>query len=90
MVAVLQNLAVYFIIWWVVLFAMLPIGLRTQEEDDDVTLGTTPSAPKGAHMRWAVLRTTLVSAAIFALYFYIVNYSGLTLDDVPRLGPLGG
>lgn len=42
---VLQGFAVYFIIWWMTLFAVLPIGLRTQADDNDVVLGTVPSAP---------------------------------------------
>ena len=28
-------IAIYFIIWWTVLFAVLPIGVRTQGEDGD-------------------------------------------------------
>ena len=27
-------IAIYFMIWWVVLFAVLPWGVRTQEESD--------------------------------------------------------
>lgn len=87
MVAFLSNLAVFFVIWWVVLFAMLPIGLRTQEEDGEVTLGTTASAPRGVHMRWAVLRTTILSLVIFGLYFAAVHYWGFSFDDVPHFGP---
>ena len=41
----LQGFAVYFIVWWLTLFAVLPIGLRTQAEDNEVVLGTVPSAP---------------------------------------------
>jgi predicted secreted protein len=41
------SFAVYFLIWWVTLFVVLPFGLRTQEEDNNVTLGTTSSAPSG-------------------------------------------
>ncbi|MGO7954779.1 DUF1467 family protein, partial [Rhizobium ruizarguesonis] len=41
----LQGFAVYLIIWWMTLFAVLPVGLRTQAEDDDVVLGTVPRAP---------------------------------------------
>ena len=63
--------AVYFIIWWTVLFAMLPFGLRTQDEDKDVTLGTIASAPRGRHMGRAFLRTTLVSAVIFGIFMLI-------------------
>ena len=47
-----------FIMWWLVLFAILPFGLRTQDEDEDVTLGTVSSAPRGPHMLRAVVRTT--------------------------------
>ncbi len=43
--------AVYFILWWVVLFATLPFSLKTQDDEQDVTLGTVSSAPKGPHVR---------------------------------------
>jgi len=33
-------IAIYFIIWWTVLFAVLPIGVRTQAEDGAVVPGT--------------------------------------------------
>ncbi|MDQ0998965.1 putative secreted protein [Phyllobacterium ifriqiyense] len=61
-------LAVYFIFWWLTLFTMLPIGLRTQAEENDVTLGTTPSAPHKHRMGRVFLWTTLVSAVIFAIF----------------------
>lgn len=87
MVAFLSDLAVFFIIWWVALFAMLPIGLRTQDEEGNVTLGTTPSAPRGAHVRWAVLRTTIVAVLIYGAWFVATRYWGLSFDDVPHFGP---
>ncbi len=40
----LSLFAVYFIVWWTVLFIVLPIGLRTQDDDGDVALGTVASA----------------------------------------------
>lgn len=80
-------LAVYFILWWLVLFATLPFGLRTQDEAQDVTLGTTASAPKGAHVARAFLRTTIVSLVIFALIYGVTVYSGFGFDDIPRVVP---
>ncbi|MGG2477915.1 DUF1467 family protein, partial [Rhizobium sp. BR5] len=41
----LSVFAVYFIVWWTVLFIVLPIGLRTQDDEGDVALGTVASAP---------------------------------------------
>jgi len=79
--------AIFFIIWWVVLFATLPFGLRTQDDDGEVTLGTTSSAPRGPHMRRAFLRTTIVTLIIFVIYYVATVHYGLSLDDVPRIGP---
>ena len=86
----ISILAIYFILWWVVLFAMLPFGLRTQEEEEDVTLGTVSSAPGRPHMLGAVIRTTLVSSIIFAAFYVAVVYYGFSFDDIPRIGPSAG
>ena len=65
--------AVFFIIWWTVLFAMLPIGLKTQDDDSDVTLGTVASAPRGPHMLKVVVRTTVISVAVSALLYVLTH-----------------
>ena len=38
-------IAIYFVVWWTILFAILPFGVRTQEEEGEITLGTERSAP---------------------------------------------
>ncbi len=83
----ISVIAVYFVLWWLVLFAMLPFGLKTQEEDGDVTLGTVSSAPKGPHMLRAVIRTTIVSAIIIAGFYGVTRGLGLGIDDIPRIVP---
>jgi predicted secreted protein len=79
--------AVYFILWWTVLFATLPFSLRTQDDEGEVTLGTVASAPRGPHMLRAFIRTTLVSAAIFAVLLVLTRGFGLGIDDIPRIVP---
>jgi predicted secreted protein len=80
-------LAVYFIIWWITLFAVLPFKLRTQAEADSVTLGTTESAPVGPHMRRAALLTTVVSALIFGTYYLVTHKLGYSFADIPNIIP---
>ncbi len=58
----LQGFAVYFIVWWITLFAVLPIGLRTQAEDNDIVLGTVHSAPTRFRPVFVFSMTTLISA----------------------------
>ncbi len=59
------SIAVYFIIWWVLLFAVLPFGLRTQEEEGEVVPGTPESAPAQFRFWRVVAINTLVSAIVF-------------------------
>ncbi|KQZ19171.1 hypothetical protein ASD50_06600 [Mesorhizobium sp. Root552] len=79
--------ALFFVLWWLVLFAILPFGVKTQEDDGDITLGTIPSAPRGPHMLRAVLWTTLVTAAIMAVLYVVTNVLGFGFDDIPRIVP---
>ena len=79
--------AIYFIVWWLVLFATLPFGLRTQDEDGDVTLGTTSSAPRGPHVGRAMLRTTVISALIFGILYLVSQVYGFGFDDIPLMVP---
>ncbi|ALA18898.1 MULTISPECIES: DUF1467 family protein [Chelatococcus] len=60
-------LALYFIIWWTVLFAVLPFGVRSQVESGEVTSGTEPGAPARPQLLRKVLATTVVSAIVLAL-----------------------
>src|SRR5690606_2056263 len=43
--SVFSGLMVYLVAWWIVLFAILPIGVRGQFEDGDVIAGSEPGAP---------------------------------------------
>lgn len=79
--------AVFFIIWWVVLFVSLPIGLRTQDDEEDVVLGTTSSAPRGPHMLRVLIRTTVLAAVVFAVFYLVTRVFGYSIDDIPRIVP---
>jgi len=77
-------LAIYFIIWWIVLFAMLPIGVRTSEEaGENTSPGTAESAPHVPNLLPKMLATTMVSGVIFAALYAIIVHRVITLDDIP-------
>ena len=79
--------AIFFVVWWLVLFATLPFSLKTQDEEGEVTLGTPASAPRGPHVARAFLRTTLVTVLIVGLYVIANQVYGLGIDDLPKLKP---
>ena len=80
-------LAIYFIIWWTALFAILPIGMRAQHEDDDVVLGTDHGAPTRFSFARKALWTTLVSTVIFAAFYLVTEVWGIGVDSFPRIFP---
>lgn len=65
------GLAVYFVIWWTVLFAVLPFGVRSQSDDGEVAKGTDPGAPVLPGMMRKAAITSVVAALIFALVWYV-------------------
>jgi len=69
--------ATYFVIWWVALFAVLPFGVHSQRELDDVVPGTEPGAPARPRMLLKVAANTVVSGLIFAVVdiLYIVYFT---------------
>ncbi|CTQ54814.1 putative secreted protein [Roseibium album] len=81
------GLAVYFLLWWIILFAILPFGLhRTQEEAGDVVPGTEPSAPHKPKFLKVIVATTVITTIVFASYITL-RESGYGLDDIPFLNP---
>lgn len=63
-----MGIAVYFTIWWIVLFAVLPFGVRSAHEEGVSTpAGNEPGAPVAAHMLGKAIWTTGISAILFAL-----------------------
>jgi predicted secreted protein len=76
--------ALYFIIWWIVLFAMLPIGVRTSEEaGEKAPPGTAESAPHLPHLLPKMVATTVVASIVFAGLYAIIVHHVITLDQIP-------
>jgi predicted secreted protein len=76
-------LAIYFIIWWLVLFVVLPFGVKSQVEAGRVVPGSDPGAPMRTVMRDKIIATSVVAAIVFGLYWLNYTYGFITLDDIP-------
>lgn len=73
-------IAIYVVIWWTVLFAVLPFGVRTQAEDGDVVPGTPESAPTRPRLLRVVLLTTVVSGLLFGALWVAVRVDLINLE----------
>ncbi|CAH1673533.1 putative secreted protein [Hyphomicrobiales bacterium] len=70
------TLALFFIIWWTTLFAILPFWVRSQaegEEKDGIPAGTEPGAPQHPLLLRKILVNTAVSIVVFIVVTIVVN-----------------
>lgn len=75
--------AIYFIVWWTVIFAVLPFGVRSQHEDGAVEDGTEPGAPQRPLLIRKMLVTTVIAALIVGCFAWAVETGRLTLEMFP-------
>jgi predicted secreted protein len=76
------SLAVYFIVWWTVLFAVLPWGIRSQLESGEVVPGSDPGAPALPNLRSKLIWTTVVATITFAVIDAVYTYRLIALEDL--------
>ncbi|MCZ8187779.1 MAG: DUF1467 family protein [Beijerinckiaceae bacterium] len=65
-----SGIAIYFVIWWTTLFAVLPLGVRSQVEAGEIAPGTEPGAPASTNIRKIVLVNSGVAAVVFLIFTY--------------------
>jgi predicted secreted protein len=63
-------------IWFVVLFAILPIGIHSQRESGTYVEGTDPGAPVNPRLWKKALLTTLASLIVFAVLMVVLRLCG--------------
>jgi predicted secreted protein len=83
----ISAFAVFFIVWWITLFAVLPFGLKTQAEAGEIVPGTHESAPVRPRFLFIIGVTTLISCIIFAFFYWFTITKGLRFDDLKQYLP---
>ncbi|MCW2361348.1 MULTISPECIES: DUF1467 family protein [Sphingobium] len=75
-----SALAIYFLIWFLSLFLVLPFGVRTSDElGKEKVPGQADSAPHEFRFFRMILRTTALSALFFALFYANWEYGWVTI-----------
>ena len=77
--------ATYFIVWWLVLFMVLPWSVTTQGESGKISPGTVESAPASPKLWPKLIATTVIATIVFAGIYVMIAYKIVTVDDFPFL-----
>ena len=84
-------LAIYVLIWTMTAFLSLPFGIRTHEELGEARVpGQADSAPANFRPGRLIVRSTVIAAALTALY--VANYveGWVTVEDIDIASRLAG
>jgi len=76
-------IAIYIIVWWTVLFTVLPIGM-SQQAQEPPTDGSQWGAPANPNLKKKFITTTWVSAIVWAVIMVLVFIGWMPL---PNLAP---
>lgn len=71
-----SQAAIYLLIWFVVLFTVLPLGVRRA---DDPEPGHDPGAPVSPQLPRKALITTVISLVLWGVYFYATQVLGFSI-----------
>jgi predicted secreted protein len=67
---------IYLIVWWVVLFAVLPIGARSHHEAEmEVPGGGDPGSPVVHNLKRKAITTTWVAAIVWVVVAAVAEYA---------------
>ncbi len=69
------GIVIFIILWWVILFTTLPIGVRTPEEaGEDLVPGQADGAPVKPRLLFKFALTTAITSVVFLLLWASDHY----------------
>ena len=76
------SIIVYVLIWWIIFFSMLPVGIQSNKEKFKEKIeGADPGAPINPKIGKKFLITTLITSIIFIVIYYLVEFNLLNLRE---------
>jgi len=76
------SIIVYVMIWWIIFFSVLPIGIKSNNEAFKEKIdGNDPGAPKNPKIAKKFLITTIITSLIFILIYYLIEIDLLNLRE---------
>jgi predicted secreted protein len=86
-VGFVTGIVVFLIVWWMVFFTVLPLGVRSQQEEGDIVPGSEPGAPGDPRLKWKMALTTTITSGLWLVYFVAFEFGFVTLDLFPGASP---
>lgn len=79
-----SYVAIFLVVWWTVLFAVLPLGNKTYAElGMEITDGGDPGAPYKPNLKRKFFTTTWVALVVVGIIWAIIRFRLIDLSMLP-------
>jgi predicted secreted protein len=74
------GIAIYVVIWWTVIFAVLPFGVHPISAED-VAKGHAAGAPRQPRVLFKAAVTSVVAAVIWLIFYWVIEAGAIRFID---------
>ncbi|MBJ3762676.1 DUF1467 family protein [Maribius pontilimi] len=80
--SITSAIVLFAVIWFMVLFVLLPVGLSTQGDEGRVLKGTHAGSPARTDMWRKARQVTVISVVLWALIAGVIQFGGISVRDI--------
>jgi len=74
------------VLWFLILYMLLPQGVKSQSESGGVAPGTPASAPSEPMLKRKLIRTTAITVVVWAVVVGIIMSGWIHINDLDFFG----
>ena len=75
--SVFGALALYFVVWWTLLFVILPLRNQVETDPERIVPGQDPGAPAAPRLREKAILTSVLASVVFLAAIQVFELAGL-------------
>lgn len=76
---VFSGAMVYVLVWWMVMFCMLPLNIQSLTTGEN---GTMPGAPREPGLKRKAVLTTIISTFVWLIIYAIIRSNLISFHDI--------
>ena len=80
--AITSAIVLYAVVWFMVMFIVLPIGRRTQGDDGEIVPGTQAGAPVNFNLKRTLIIVSVVALVVWAVICAVIISGVISIRDL--------
>ena len=84
--SITSAIVLFAVTWFLTMFVVLPIRLRTQGDEDDIVEGTHAGAPADFRLGRTMLIVTIITVVLWGLEFAVITSGIISVRDFDWFG----